>query len=147
VTGVAVAWLDFGCRFVLGMPSCATRSHTTLPVRLSSATSFHVCFDMSFAGSTSPYNPVRMPAEASLETAVETNTRSPHTIGLDTATPATGVVHSTLSPVFTFQVTGVGALSPTPAARGPRNIGQFCADSVAVASTNARTRMARMESI
>ena len=88
-------------------------------VRVSSATSFQVCFDTSFAGSTSPYRPVRMPAAGSLLTAVDTKTRSPHTIGLETATPATGVFQRTFSPVAAFQVTAVGAPSATPDAAGP----------------------------
>ena len=50
-----------------------------------------------------------MPAVGSLLTAVETNTRSPQTIGLDTATPGTGVFQSTSSPVGAFQVVAAGA--------------------------------------
>src|SRR4029450_13441215 len=72
-----------------------------------------------------------MPESASLLTAVETNTRSPHTTGLDTATPATGVFHNTFSLVATFQVTAVGAPAAAPEALWPRNMGQFWADSVA----------------
>src|SRR5262245_13961378 len=138
VTGVAVAWLDFGCRFVLGMPSCATRSQATLPVRLSIAKSFHECFVTSLAGSTSPYKPVRIPRLASLLTAVETNTRSPQTIGLDTDTPAIGVFQSTFSPVPGSHFNGVGVPSATPEAAGPRNIGQFCAESVLATRSHVR---------
>src|SRR5438477_643470 len=98
VTGVGEAWLDFGCRLVFGTPSCATLSHITLPVALSSAIRCQVCFDASATGSTSPYSPVRMPWLGSLPIAVETNTRSPHTIGLETATPPTGVFHATFCP-------------------------------------------------
>src|SRR5215813_13693585 len=74
-----------------------------------------------------------MPADGSLPTAVDTNTRSPHTIGLDTLTPATGVDHRMFCPVFTSHLIAVAAPSPTPDAFGPRNDGQFCADSVVVA--------------
>ena len=104
-------------------------SHTTLPVALSSAKSCQVCFDTSLIGSTSPYWPVRMPCFGSLLTAVETNTRSPHTIGLDTATPSTGVFHATFWPAGAFHFTAVGLPSAVPAALAPRNDGQFCADS------------------
>src|SRR5262245_48197697 len=86
-----------------------------------------------------------MAAFGSLPTAVETNTRSPHTIGLDTATPATGVVHRMFSPVLAFHLIAVAAPSPTPDAFAPRNDGQFCADTVAeaiaVASTMANVRI------
>ena len=71
----------------------------------------------------------------SLLTAVETNTRSPQTIGLDTATPGTGVFHSTFSPVAVFHFTAVGLPSATPAAFAPRNDGHCCADNDAVART------------
>src|SRR5882672_12854214 len=77
-----------------------------------------------------------MPAAGSLLTAVETNTRSPHTIGLDTATPGTGVFQRTFSPVAAFHFTRVGAPSATPDAPGPRNDGQFCADSTAQAAAH-----------
>src|SRR5262245_22404716 len=103
------------------------RSQRILPVRLSSASSFQTCFDTSFAGSTSPYRPVRMPRDGSLLIAADTKTRSPQTTGLDTATPSTGVFHATLSPVAGFQVTAVGVPSATPEAFGPRNMGQFWA--------------------
>src|SRR5713101_2780092 len=78
-----------------------------------------------------------MPAAGSLLTAVDTNTRSPHTIGLETATPGTGVFQTTFSPVAAFHFTGVGVPSATPDADGPRNDGQFCADSPAQAATHA----------
>src|SRR6185503_9513246 len=85
-----------------------------------------------------------MPADASLLTAVDTKTRSPHTIGLETATPATGVLHRTFSPVAAFHVAGVGAPSATPDAPGPRNDGQFCADAPAAADiVQHSTRVAR----
>ena len=49
-----------------------------------------------------------MVALGSLLTAVETNTRSPQTMGLDTAIPGMGVFQSTLSPDVAFHFTGVG---------------------------------------
>ena len=91
----------------------------------------HECFEESFTGSTSPYSPVRMPWLGSLLTAVDTNTRSPQTIGLETATPGTGVFHATFSPVAAFHLTAVGLPSATPAAFAPRNAGQCCAESEA----------------
>ena len=59
-----------------------------------------------------------MPAFGSLLTAVDTNTRSPQTIGLETATPGIGVFQRTFSLAGAFQVTGVGLPSATPAAFG-----------------------------
>src|SRR6186713_1644810 len=67
----------------------------------------------------------------SLLTSADTNTRSPHTTGLETATPSTGVFHRMFSLVATFQVTAVGVPSATPEAFGPRNMGQFCAETPA----------------
>src|SRR5829696_4005244 len=118
------------------MPSKATLSHTTLPVALSRASRRHVCLELSVTGSTSPYWPVRMPCLGSLLTAVETKTRLPQTIGLDTATPSTGVFHATFSPVAAFHLTAVGLPSAVPAALAPRNDGQFCPSTLpgAVAS-------------
>src|SRR5262245_27595585 len=81
-----------------------------------------------------------MPTAGSLLIAVDTNTRSPHTIGLDTATPATGVFHRTFSPLATSHFTAVGDPSATPAAPAPRNAGQFCADKVVDAASDAATR-------
>src|SRR5712691_10016482 len=78
-----------------------------------------------------------MPAAGSLLTAVDTNTRSTHTIGLETATPGTGVFQRTFSPVVPFHFTAVGVPSATPEADGPRNDGQFCADSTAQAAAHA----------
>src|SRR6266568_1781371 len=129
VTGVGDAWLDFGCRLVFGMPSYATLSHTTFPVFLSMAMRCHECFEASLTGSTSPYNPVRIPWFGSLLIAVETNTRSPQTIGLETATPGTGVFHATFSPAGAFHFTAVGVPSATPAPLEPLKPGQFCAES------------------
>src|SRR5262245_41477978 len=83
-----------------------------------------------------------MPAVGSLLTAVETNTRSPHTTGLDTATPATGAFHATFSPVCTSHFTGVGDPSATPDAPGPRNEGQFCPASVAHAASHTSADVA-----
>jgi hypothetical protein len=70
VTGVHEAWLDLGWRFVLGTPSCATRSQRTFPDFLSIASTRHECFVTSFEGSTSPYRPWRKTAFGSLLTAV-----------------------------------------------------------------------------
>src|SRR6476660_3399480 len=78
VTGVGEACDDFGCRLVLGVPSCAVWSHRILPVFLSSAITFHWCGDLSFTGSVSPNSPVRKVCLGSLEIAVRTKTRSPH---------------------------------------------------------------------
>src|SRR5262245_58329670 len=80
-----------------------------------------------------------MPAVASLLTAADTKTRSPHTIGLDTDTPATGVFHNTFVPAAASQVTGIGEPSATPDAAGPRNIGQFCAETIELATIQATT--------
>ena len=88
-----------------------------------------MCFESSATGSTSPYWPVRMPCLGSLLIAVETKTRLPHTIGLETATPSTGVFHATFSPAGAFHLTAVGLPSAVPAALAPRNDGQFCADT------------------
>lgn len=70
-----------------------------------------------------------MPCVESLPTAVDTNTRSPHTIGLETAMPGTGVLHATFSPAGAFHFTAVGVPSASPAAFAPRKAGQCCADS------------------
>src|SRR4029077_6692898 len=79
-----------------------------------------------------------MPGDGSLLTAVDTKTRSPQTIGLETATPANGVFHRMFSPVDAFHLTAVGSFpSATPDADGPRKDGQFCADSTAQATTHA----------
>src|SRR5262245_11058346 len=86
-----------------------------------------------------------MPTFGSLLTAVDTKTLSPHTIGLDTDTRATGVFHNTFSPVAGSYFNGVGAPSPPPEAAGPRNIGQFCADSVVVTRSHARAETATRE--
>lgn len=76
-----------------------------------------------------------MPTFGSLLTAVDTNTRSPQTIGLETATPAIGVFHNTFSPVVAFHFTGVGDPSATPDAEGPRNDGQCWPETVAHANS------------
>ena len=74
-----------------------------------------------------------MPCFGSLLIAVETNTRSPQTIGLETATPATGVFHATFSPAGAFHFTGgrlavgdaggVGAAERRPVLRRQRGAG------------------------
>ena len=87
-----------------------------------------------------------MPCFGSLPIAVDTNTRSPHTIGLETATPSTGVFHATFSPVVAFHLTAVGLPSATPDAFGPRNDGQCWAETTVPAATSviasAKRRMA-----
>src|SRR3989442_14623894 len=80
-----------------------------------------------------------MPALASLLTAVDTNTRSPHTIGLETDSPGPGVFDTTSSPVAASHFTGVGDPSATPDAAGPRNIGQFWADTIGLAASERTT--------
>src|SRR5262245_4806594 len=79
----------------------------------------------------------------SLLIAVETNTRSPHTIGLETATPATGVLQRMFSPVDAFHLATVGLPSATPLAFAPRNAGQFCPRSVVEATSHAKRGSAR----
>ena len=125
VTGVEVAWLDFGCRLVFGMPSCAVLSQTTLPVALSSAIKLPGVLRGVGDRLDVAVLPVRIPCFGSLPIAVETNTRSPQTIGLETATPSTGVFHATFSLAGTFHLTAVGLPSAVPAALAPRNAGQF----------------------
>jgi hypothetical protein len=66
--------------------------------------------------------------------ALVTYSVSPQTIGLECASPAIGVRHSTLSPVAGFHVSGRSCLSLTPAASRPRNDGQ----SPALAATRRR---------
>src|SRR3954469_22949160 len=86
-----------------------------------------------------------MPWLGSLPMAVETKTRLPHTMGLETATPPIGVFHATFCPEVASHFTAVGLPSATPDAFGPRNEGQFCADSVVPAASvmamSARRRM------
>src|SRR5207253_4664969 len=62
----------------------------------------------------------------------------------ETARPAIGVVHTTFWLVGTFQVTGVGAPSATPDAWGPRNDGQFWAETDAHAATHRTTGNMRL---
>src|SRR6266536_6622588 len=86
-----------------------------------------------------------MPDVGSLLTAVETKTRSPQTIGLETATPGTGVFHRMFSPVAAFHLMAVGSFpSATPDAAGPRNDGQFCADTTAPYQTTAADTIIRI---
>src|SRR5262245_45795253 len=124
VAGVAEAWLDFGWRFVLGTPSCATFSQSTLPVFLSRQSTRHECEVTSFDGSTSPKSPWRKTAFGSLLTAVVTNSLSPHTIGLETARPGIAVFQRTPSPLAASHFSGAAKPSATPDATGPRNDGQ-----------------------
>src|SRR5262245_25698398 len=83
-----------------------------------------------------------MPAFGSLLTAVETKTRSPHTTGLETAIPGTGVFHSRFCSLAISHFTGVGCPSATPEALGPLNDGQFWAEIAALARTHAATTIA-----
>src|SRR6266851_846434 len=69
--------------------------------------------------------------------------RSPQTIGLDTATPASGVFQRMFSPVAALHFTGVGEPSATPDAAGPRNDGQCWPDTEPHASTQAMIVIAR----
>jgi len=64
-------------------------------------------------------------------TAVVIKTRSPQTTGLEWARPGIGVFHRAL---VDCHFVGRPRSSATPAAFGPRNEGQFCADAVAAAS-------------
>ena len=113
------------------MPSCATRSHSTLPVRLSSAISFHECFDDVFrrldvaveAGADAGG---RIAADRRRDEERDRPTRS----GSSTATPAIGVFHSDVLAGRRRSISPRSATpSATPDAGGPRNDGQFCADS------------------
>src|SRR5215471_18024754 len=81
----------------------------------------------SYAASPSPYNPRLKVSPPRLLTAVVTNTRSPHTIGLECASPGILDFHAMLVPRVTSQFTGNFWPSATPDADGPRNCGQFCA--------------------
>src|SRR6476619_8653250 len=83
-----------------------------------------------------------MPAPGSLLTAVEMKTRSPHTTGLETAIPGTGVFHSRFSPLPMSHFTGVGCPSATPDAFGPLNDGQFWAEIAVLARAHAATTIA-----
>src|SRR4029450_13719877 len=83
-----------------------------------------------------------MPAFGSPLTAVETKTRSPHTTGLETAIPGTGVFQSRFSPLATSHFNGVGCPSATPDALGPLNDGQFWAEIAAPVSTHTATTIA-----
>src|SRR6266508_6514655 len=88
-----------------------------------------------------------MPWVASLLIAVDTNTRSPQTMGLETATPGTGVFHATFSPVVAFHFTAVGFPSAVPAALAPRKAGQFCAATDAVPRKTRKTGSRRFIAI
>src|ERR1035438_10611407 len=110
------------------------------PVLLLRQRSFHCCTLRSSAASPSPYRPRLKLSPPRLLTAVVTNTRSPHTIGLEWARPGVGLFQAMLAPLETFQVAGKLFPSATPAAPGPRNDGQFCAAAVE-ARRSAPTRV------
>src|SRR5262245_61499181 len=69
-------------------------------------------------------------------TAVVTNTRLPHTIGLEWPRPGISTFHATLVPFARSHCTG-GAPAPTPRARSPRNDGQFAPTDTALAARTA----------
>ena len=78
-----------------------------------------------------------MPAAGSLLTAVETKTRSPQTIGLETATPRDRRLPQHVlagRDVPCHRRSARRRRRPTPA--GPRNDGQFCADTGTHAATD-----------
>src|SRR5688500_20093644 len=81
------------CRLLRGAPSTAVRSQRTFPVRLSIAESIQRWRDRSSDASPSPYSPGLNVAFFSLLTALVTKMTSPHTIGLECASPAIGVRH------------------------------------------------------
>ena len=58
----------------------------------------------------------------------------PHTTGLDSPRPGTGVFHSTLVPSAAFQVVGSENPSAMPVAAIPRNCGQSTPGRGAVAA-------------
>jgi hypothetical protein len=70
--------------------------------------------------------------------AVVTKTRSPHTTGLECASPGIGVRQTTFSPVLTSHVFGRLWPSATPDALGPRKDGQLSVAGFAADSFGAR---------
>src|SRR5688572_24102639 len=86
---------------------------------------FHSCGERSSTGFTSPYSPVFMLLLPALLTAVVVNTRLPHTIGLEVATPGIGVFHLMFLPVATSQSVTARWPSPLPALPSPRNDDQL----------------------
>src|SRR5215207_10647443 len=100
VAGDALAYVDLMCRRSPGTPSNATRSHSTLPVRLSIAYSTHLCGERSSDESPPPYRPGLNVASGRLLMALVTKIRSPQTTGLECASPGMGVRHRMFSPVL-----------------------------------------------
>src|SRR5579859_5427395 len=137
VTGVGDAWEDLGWRLVWGVPWCAVCSHRIFPVFLSKASTFHWCGELSITGSVSPNSPTLSDCLGSLEIAVVTKTRSPHTTGEETESPGISVFQTTLVALVASQCTGGLAPSPTPEAEGPRNCGQSPAIATPAASSTA----------
>src|SRR5262249_29246923 len=82
------------------------------------------CVESSGTESTSPYRPVRNVLSLLPPMAAVTKTRSPHTTGLEFATPGRGVFQRTPVPATASQVVGAPWPSPMPDAPGPRKEGQ-----------------------
>src|SRR5688500_15242059 len=72
----------------------------------------------------SPYSPTRSPASFMPLIEVLRQTRSPHTIGLDSPRPGIGVFHAMPSFDATFHLSAVACASDVPSALMPRNCGQ-----------------------
>jgi hypothetical protein len=105
VTGVGFDWLDFTWRAARGSPAYASRSHSFLPSLASKQSSRHEIGGLSAARSMPPLSPSTS-LGSSAGTAVVTNTRSPHTIGLEWPTPGTSAFQRTLRPAVTSQSPG-----------------------------------------
>src|SRR5688500_8993963 len=123
VAGVALAWLDLKWRFVIGLPTNASRCHATLPVARSSEYTLNVCVGSVSIGLTSPVRPVRNVLSSSLA-AEARMTRLPQTIGLEVPRPGIAVFHLMFLPVTTSQSETAPCPSATPEALMPRNEGQ-----------------------
>src|ERR1039457_2180448 len=117
------------------MPSWAVCCHRIFPVFLSMANTFHWCGELSLVESVSPYWPVRNVCLGSLETAVVTKIRSPHTMGEESARPGISTLQTILVPLVASHLTGGLAPSPMPEADGPRNCGQSPANAAPAAAT------------
>src|SRR5688572_19216917 len=68
--------------------------------------------------------------------------RSPHTIGLECASPGMEVFHATFREAPTSQLVGTVVVD-TPAALAPRNAGQFCAPRPATATPKSKQEVRR----
>src|ERR1035438_333437 len=93
------------------MPSWAVCCHRIFPVFLSMANTFHWCGELSLVESVSPYWPVRNVCLGSLEIAVVTKIRSPHTMGDESASPGISTLQTMLVPFVASHFTG-GLLGP-----------------------------------